>query len=150
MSANPDNSVIVTGKSDQTLQTVLSDKCDVPSLALLAVGYDAQITSQATLSLPLFQLVARGHPPRGDNVCPVSLVVEERRRPAVQSGHRHLPRGYCQTNRNVVRRMWIAPQQSHMGTSAVRTKPVYSMHRKRLKSAVFSNEPDWQLAVHLL
>ncbi|WP_407933363.1 DUF2486 family protein [Futiania mangrovi] len=50
------------------------------------------LSSPDAQPLPLFQDVARGHPPRGDDVRPVSAFSEERRGPAARKGHRHQPR----------------------------------------------------------
>src|SRR5665811_2224996 len=43
-------------------------------------------------SLPLFQQLARGDPPRGDDVYPLSAVAATGRGYSVRAGYRHLPR----------------------------------------------------------
>src|SRR5665811_1602034 len=43
-------------------------------------------------SLPLFQQLARGDPPRGDDVYPLSAVAATGRGYSVRAGNRHLPR----------------------------------------------------------
>ena len=40
----------------------------------------------------MFQLVARDHPPHGDDVHPISIIAVLGRGPAVRARHRHLPR----------------------------------------------------------
>ncbi|WP_292684698.1 histidine kinase dimerization/phospho-acceptor domain-containing protein [Novosphingobium sp.] len=47
--------------------------------------------SQTRQSVPVFPLIARGDPPRGNDVCPFPAVAAERRGPAVRARHRHLP-----------------------------------------------------------
>ena len=60
-------------------------------MVVLARADEPQIQSQAAQSVPVFQLLARGDPPCGDDVRAVSPVVEERRGPAVRARDRPLP-----------------------------------------------------------
>ena len=52
----------------------------------------ASIVSGDAQSLPLFQQLARGDPPHGDDVRPVSAVAAAGRGSALRARHRHLPR----------------------------------------------------------
>ena len=47
--------------------------------------------SQTSQPIPLFQLIARGDPPRGDDVRPLPAIAPERGGLAVRARHRHLP-----------------------------------------------------------
>lgn len=50
---------------------------------LLAGRHELQIESQARFPIPAIQLVARGHPPCGDDVRPLPAELAERRGPAL-------------------------------------------------------------------
>ena len=72
--------------------TVLSDECGTACSAMVADAVRPLIQNCATGSVPLFQLVARGDPLRGDDVCQIPAVAAERRRPAGRARDRYLPR----------------------------------------------------------
>ncbi|MEG3181289.1 DDE-type integrase/transposase/recombinase [Sphingomonas sp. LT1P40] len=76
----------------QSLARALSDQRGTSRETLLTVGDEPEVTSEAALPVPLFQLVAGGDPPCGDDVREVSAVAAERRGPAVRARHRHLSR----------------------------------------------------------
>ena len=62
----------------------LSEQIGLSLVARSIASGDAQ-------SLPLFQQLTRGDPPRGDDVRPLSAIAAERGGPAVRARHRHLP-----------------------------------------------------------
>src|SRR5665811_111468 len=64
-------------------------------------------------SLPLFQQLARGDPPRGDDVYPLSTVAAAGGRFAVRTRHRYLPRD----DTVLVESLWSDVRQRDQKTS---------------------------------
>ena len=68
----------------------LSDQRGSRAGAVISSVNEPKITSEAAQPVPLFQLLARGDPARGDDVRAVSAVAAERRRPTVRTWDRHM------------------------------------------------------------
>jgi len=67
-----------------------SARANAPAGKELRAGRSTAAIQEARHSVPLFQLFAWDHPPRGDGVCPFSPEPAQRGGPAGRARDRHL------------------------------------------------------------
>lgn len=82
----------IEGGLSRSCQRALSDQRGSRRSLLIAGGDEPQIKGTARRSVPSLQLVTPGDPLDSVDVRPLSAVAAERRRPAVRTRHRRVPR----------------------------------------------------------